>query len=492
MPPLRSSGSAGGSAPVRKHHQKSRAGCRNCRGRRVKCDEIHPICKACHRRKEACVWDDREYSNPLEKILSREASAALADCQLDLPPLGEFGMMDLEVLHNWTTNTVQTFIPDIPHTRHCFQVIMPQLAFKHDFLFHAMFAMSSLHMHTLRPLDDYLRKAKMHCQRAILGLESTSDAVSWEVAFMANVLISMYWLASPSWKVDSQDGTPDLFDWFPVARTFMRRLSPYWNAVRRGIVPNSSILSNDLTTEPTPFLPSPIPSIVKKIHRADVCSFDLDELMDSKVVACYDRLVEKLTDIWDTLTHPTLQNLAIYRFPTAVREDFLELFVQKRPRALILVAHYCALLSQFGAVWWYGAERARSDIRRILSLLDAKWLPWMEYPLMAIKTAEPETEVGLAGLFSFTDECLGSESPGCSTSTSLTLEQSKISFPSSSFDESYRSTSSVLQSASTYPVSSSSQHYSSPCIFTHSNIQESFGIDSQDSMAVQALLSMEL
>ncbi|KAH8832051.1 hypothetical protein DL96DRAFT_1706431 [Flagelloscypha sp. PMI_526] len=392
MPPERPSDRA---TPKRTYHEKSRAGCRSCKARRVKCDETHPICGTCDRRKEACIWDDFDPPNPLELVLGRRANATLIQsCQRDPPPSNNFAMTDLELLHNWTTNTLQTFIPDIPHTRHGFQVILPQCAFRYDFLLHSMFAISSLHMHMFRPSEDFLRLAKMHCQRAVLGLDISGASTSWEITWMANVLLSIYWIASPSWRSYSQDGPPDLFDWFPTARTYMHRLSPYWSAVVKGAVTDSPVLPHTLADvkKPIPRMPSPFPTILENIHREEVCPFDPDELKDAKVVACYDRLVRKLSKIWNIFMHPDLQNLAIYLFPTAVRDDFFIRFQQRRPRALIIVAHYCALLSQFGTTWWYGIDRAHNDIQRILSLLDAKWLPWMEYPLAVIKMEESRAE----------------------------------------------------------------------------------------------------
>ncbi|KAH8835070.1 hypothetical protein DL96DRAFT_21295 [Flagelloscypha sp. PMI_526] len=422
MPPEASSSRC---APKRKHHKKSRAGCRNCKGRRVKCDEAHPICKACHRRKEACVWDDEDSPNPLAMILTPAANSTLSmssDHQLDLPPLGEFRMKDLELLHNWTTNTLQTFIPDVPETRHGFQVMLPQLAFQHEFLLHAMFAMSSLHMHTFKPSGDWLRLAKMHCQKAILGMRKVGDSVSWDISFMANTLLATYWLASPSWKALSQDGTPDLFDWFPAARTFMRRLGPYWMAVSNGIVKNSPFLPDCLTTVHKQHMPSPFPSIVQHIHRPEICPFDVDELLDPKVIGCYEIALQKLTYTWNVFMSPNMQNIAIYLFPSSMSDDFFELFIEKRPRALILVAHYCALLGQFDGTWWYGSDRSRNDIQRIMSLLDEKWLPWMEYPMNVLRMKESTAKLDLTMQVTPPDE-----KKSCSSASSVSSGSSPLS-----------------------------------------------------------------
>ncbi|KAH8175279.1 fungal zn(2)-Cys(6) binuclear cluster domain-containing protein [Sarocladium implicatum] len=39
-------------------HRKSRAGCKNCKARKVKCDEVRPTCRSCRLRKAECVYPD--------------------------------------------------------------------------------------------------------------------------------------------------------------------------------------------------------------------------------------------------------------------------------------------------------------------------------------------------------------------------------------------------------------------------------------------------
>lgn len=46
---------------------RSSRGCWGCRKRRKKCDEIHPICNACAKRNQQCVWRDEKNSNISEQ-----------------------------------------------------------------------------------------------------------------------------------------------------------------------------------------------------------------------------------------------------------------------------------------------------------------------------------------------------------------------------------------------------------------------------------------
>lgn len=358
----------------------------------------YPICKSCHHRQKACVWDNKS-NNPLAMFLSPAATSAISiphDHQLALPPIGVYRKQELELLHNWTTNTILTLVPDSPRTRYGFQVLLPQLAFQHDFLLHAMFSISALHMHTFRPSDDFLPLAQVHCQHAILGLRSAGDAVSVDITLMANTILGMYWLASPSWSFLSQD--PDIFDWLPATRVFMRSLGAHWAATLNGTRPDSPLIPHDLGDVRKQWRLAPFPSILHNIHRAAVCPFDLHELRDSKTITSYENALQKLSNTWNLFMDPTLQNMAFFLFPSSSDDGFFQYFMEKRPRALIIIAHYCAVLGQFRGTWLYSLERSRSDIQRILSFLDEKWLPWMEYPLKVVAMKEAPFHTDWSGV----------------------------------------------------------------------------------------------
>ncbi|KAH8818887.1 hypothetical protein DL96DRAFT_1750259, partial [Flagelloscypha sp. PMI_526] len=318
------------------------------------------ICTACSKRREACVWSD---DPSVLLTLPQAARAALKlskHRQLSLPPLGEFRPKELELLHNWTTNTMFTFIPNEPAIRHGFQVSLPQIAFQHDFLLHAMFAITSLHMHHLLPSSSYLPLAKMHCQRAVLGaLEAQGDSVLPDAIIMTSILLAAYWLALPAWELTHQSHFPDIFNWIPAVRKVMLMVISYHQDVLEGTFSFLPKRINGLPAVMTPF-----PDILFQIYNPLACPFATEELKDAQTLAAYEGALV-----------------------ASVPDEFFKLFMERRPRALILIAHYCAMLGQFDGVWWYPWERCRHDLQCILSLLDETWLPCMEYPLnvLAIK-----------------------------------------------------------------------------------------------------------
>ncbi|KAG6100287.1 hypothetical protein E4U30_005074 [Claviceps sp. LM220 group G6] len=60
---------------TKRSHTKSRAGCQNCKSRKVKCDEEQPSCQTCLSRKEVCVYVIPSQSMAIRLNTSSEASS---------------------------------------------------------------------------------------------------------------------------------------------------------------------------------------------------------------------------------------------------------------------------------------------------------------------------------------------------------------------------------------------------------------------------------
>ncbi|KAH8818730.1 hypothetical protein DL96DRAFT_1715027 [Flagelloscypha sp. PMI_526] len=375
------------SRPVtsRKGRGQSKKGCLTCKTRRVKCDEVHPICSTCSRRGDACLWNEEPNNNALQ-MLPRVARMALKpsrDHQLSVLPMNDFRPKELELLHTWTTHTLYTFIPDLPTIQNGFRATLPQIAFQHEFLLHALFAITSLHMHHLLPSSGHLPRAKMHCQHAVLGLFSNpTDATSLEAAVLSNILLATYWLGFTAWDSTRPDALPDVFNWIPAVKTFTGKIASYRQELIDGTLSTQSLVATVLLSGQPPSTISPFPSTFLEICLPEVCPYDTEELQDEQTLTAYELAVRSIVHCtWESFMIPGVQTLAVYGFFLLVPDEFFKLFLEKRPRALVIIAHYCAILGQFDDVWWYSWQRGRHDLQNILSLLDEKWLPYMEYPL---------------------------------------------------------------------------------------------------------------
>jgi hypothetical protein len=66
-------------------------------------------------------------------------------------------------------------------------------------------------------------------------------------------------------------------------------------------------------------------------------------------------------------------------FPMMMRKKFADLVEELRPRALVILAHYFALLSMLSEFWWIGDSGVR-EIRAIEKVLPDEWQGWLEWP----------------------------------------------------------------------------------------------------------------
>ncbi|MCJ1433825.1 hypothetical protein MMC27_003190 [Xylographa pallens] len=69
-------------------------------------------------------------------------------------------------------------------------------------------------------------------------------------------------------------------------------------------------------------------------------------------------------------------------FPVLIPTRFIALVVEQQPRALVVLAHYFALVARFKHPWWIG-DGGRREIRGIQSALSAEWSYLMSWPLSA-------------------------------------------------------------------------------------------------------------
>ncbi|KAI1476507.1 hypothetical protein F4774DRAFT_235288 [Daldinia eschscholtzii] len=180
---------------ARRPHKKSRAGCRNCKQRRVKCDELKPICGNCTRFSISCDFsphlagsdqsEDVSSNAPIRRKRGRprkDWSAITRDPALhgedevgegsgttgSSPDLlltkasttsPQLTVDELELLHHYLTD------PNLSQgDKLMWQVKVPRLAFTHHYALHLILAVSAFHLMRLEPdrVEHFRRLADTH------------------------------------------------------------------------------------------------------------------------------------------------------------------------------------------------------------------------------------------------------------------------------------------------------------------------------------------
>ena len=119
---------------------------------------------------------------------------------------------------------------------------------------------------------------------------------------------------------------------------------------------------------------------------------------DAKIKYVYGRVLSYVGDTYQSLLDKETPRLILRRImylPVLNPGTFINLVEERRPRALIILAHGLALAKAVDEHWWVRGLAER-EVKGIQSALPAEWWWAMEWPLSMIKagensTSQPET-----------------------------------------------------------------------------------------------------
>ncbi|KAK0470088.1 uncharacterized protein EV420DRAFT_1498350 [Desarmillaria tabescens] len=367
-------------APIRPHH-KTRKGCKTCKRRKVKCDEEFPICKNCTRRGIECIWTNTSqhdsaapgtssnthaastsYKNP-PSIISRRTSA------------GSFDMLDLELLHHYTTATSPSLASD-PATAGVWRTIVPKIAFgsKNQYLLHAILAISALHAHHADPTagsyavaaNDYYLQAKIGLERAEMDGDPDADAV-----FITSSIVAIYEFATLS-AVSLATS-----EWLSSLRTMPSKVAKIWPRLQDGAL-HPMLVTLMGPTMKSKVLEEPFTSSLSTLLSTAPSLPDVEELHDVSVYAAYKESIRILEMSWKASVQKDYYMYVSGLWWSIVPSTFFRLLTERRPRALIILAHYCIMMKRVAedGPWWVRKQWGY-EAKRILSVLDARWTPYL-------------------------------------------------------------------------------------------------------------------
>ncbi|KAN0121797.1 hypothetical protein V8E51_000123 [Hyaloscypha variabilis] len=376
---------------MRRDHRKLRTGCKQCRRRRVKCDEAKPSCAACIRNKLQCSF---EFLTPsLPKLRQREPKENVLPYPWNVlrssSPSQDIGLhhtsLDLhsmELLHHFTTVTYLTFSDQRRYF--LWKTEIPRMAISHGFLMHGLLAVSALHLSILQPhrKEELTRRATISEH---LGLPLFRQFVSHEDPETIHAVIAFAGFVIP-YVVGSRETLtgriPSLYDehphWFFATRGLLQMVERSWMVLRTG--PFGSLLERapeftpDTLEHPDdvhllkvyPLLESGDSTSEEDMEVFEVCTAALDELR--RLFRCPHEPMR------------TRVMIAIHVWPGTVSQRFVELMQERRPEALVVLAHFCVLLKKVDSCWWLAGVGKRM-LAAIDDALDLEWKPWIKWPL---------------------------------------------------------------------------------------------------------------
>ncbi|KAK9387811.1 hypothetical protein V1515DRAFT_600346 [Lipomyces mesembrius] len=297
--------------PKRRPHRKSRTGCRTCKKRRVKCDEVHPRCANCSHLGLTCSFqtaasmlmndtaiartgigvcgsprsahmpvmrginpgsvhpgDDATFASMAGSAFSSAISGSSAMLGLGTSTVA-FNLEDLRLMHVYATTVNLTIIKMSENQADIWQRCVPQLAFQHAALMHALLAFCGSYVVRQEYADASLKavigeRTAMHRSEALrilrTLLQSTLSTEMAEPALLTGYILMLDSIANaPSITGAKKDNMPTTHTstqfltatpWVHLVRGIYCILKSVWPTQPGSII--RSILLDDFYDLPLP------------------------------------------------------------------------------------------------------------------------------------------------------------------------------------------------------------------------------------------------
>lgn len=378
--------------------------------RLVQCDEAKPVCTNCGRLQLVCVYDrvapqnrnliPETYASPAshsETISSRSDSSKESDVSLanadSLEPPESRGrrILELKLLHDYLTRTAPTMaLNSFSHL--AWTEVMPKLALQSDALLYSICAVTALHEARLDGGGADSDAMVTHQRYFGMAIRAHTE----EVFRLNKETLEAICLTAPVLHMCAFDMLQHrpLDPYEPPLRWLQVFNTSYeiWRRVRKILQEDKNyFVSEWANTVPHPFNDEAFMTdeycraLRHLLHRTqdDI----LNEPWNDAIEKSYQFAVGYMGSILLTLKADRLEKggLALYGFPIRVPPEFVEALKNSQPRALVVLAHYFALLTALRRYWYIGDTGAR-EVRAIAKVLPPRWREHMEWPLEMAET----------------------------------------------------------------------------------------------------------
>ncbi|KAI1753074.1 hypothetical protein F4782DRAFT_96993 [Xylaria castorea] len=394
-------------------HRKSRAGCKQCKKRKVKCDEAKPTCKACTLRKEQCAYPNappptllptathspsgamgplprRARSQSIESVdsgeipyLDREMVPVITE-PLFLPEQAA-DVIDMKMLWFYTSYSFQAFSINAGRSSaidYALKIKIVEHAFRSPFLMETLKGLSALH---LRSLDQPVPYHKLieYQARAFQGYRNAIETAN-PVDFPALLGCSLFTIAMSSQTFRDPNGKRlFIVDWIAMWRgigLIIELISP--QAVKDSGLATIFYRPPIDLEKSTQYIPNNLLFMVTSIRHGDA---DYDYQKE------YYELLKYLGSLYMELTDhgfgPVL-DLRIITLFTFCPRPLLPLAKQLRPRVLIILAYWLCFvkLMRGGGSWWM--RGLAPQIGQIIEEVGEQWGHLLRVPQMVLQTED--------------------------------------------------------------------------------------------------------
>lgn len=325
---------------------------------------------------------------PFTELGIRDAEAG----NPDLPESRGRRLLELRLFHQFMTKSLPTIpggtISDLP-------TLIPQLAFTNDALLYSLFSFSALHIARAEPqnaeaMETYSKYLDLTLQVHLQDIMKLSKTNADAVAMTSNILRMAEFAMLPERPLEPY--TPPV-QWLKLVRSTGRGMREVWSlimgddySVFRILVRRNPIMVDtaELANFGTLFAESHRAGLNHLLRRTELD--EQDEPWDAEIEEAY---ATTLSYVGATQTAVAARDAPadtcrrLLLFPVLTANRFHVLVEEQRPRALVILAYYFAVLAMFRDTWWIG-DAGRREILAIQSVLPNQWQEFMSWPLQVM------------------------------------------------------------------------------------------------------------
>ncbi|KAF2759307.1 hypothetical protein EJ05DRAFT_499720 [Pseudovirgaria hyperparasitica] len=424
----------------RRTHTKSRHGCKDCKRRHIKCDETQPACNNCQHARITCTYirftpasnstttttttttttkatatsaspSATTLTPPSENVLSphNDSSNASPDLQIDHLHLLSHFLLEAGPQSGMGVYLVDTEV---------YKLFMAK-ATSAPYLMYEVLAFAALHLSRSGSASQskHYRSEAVRLQTQALAAfqDSVAAADSREGVSMLLFasLLSNHTLADIV-RPDRVESDVDMDMDNLATPDFLDKFIDYMN-VHRGVRAIAGTSWDDISTsELAPLIarataelstgensPGGETAFLDPLWGLPDASGDLDEsartalkeaIRNLHLVAVAEKHYQarKATDAEGVKSSPSSsssssysQRSMLFNWPALLTDEYSALLTQRNAQALVVLAHYAALLHPYSDVWIVG-DAGRMLVRPIADRLGPSWVSWLDWPLAVV------------------------------------------------------------------------------------------------------------
>ncbi|RHZ66721.1 uncharacterized protein CDV56_104761 [Aspergillus thermomutatus] len=380
----------------RRAHKKSRNGCLECKRRHIKCNENRPICSNCTVSERVCEYGINVFKviRPVDSPIHSAASTSLSPATnlpsgrsslspnpgtLQDPPVN---MLHMELFYHLSTDTFLVF--DSRKSADQFFSIMPHLL-QSPYMVNELLAFSALHLSTKHPeRREYYRNHAAQLQTHALAIfNETELEVNQETCvplFFFSAILGLHTLCDVLvYRENDFEQVVDKFvHCFRLYRGVRAICGKAWDMLHQSVL-------------------KPMLVDGQSLYRFDGrlgagCDKLLNLVRAAKLGATLTNIYKQAIEYLQSSTNALMAAGSLAGnihgttgWPVLVSQEYIDLLMQRRPEALVILAHYAILLHSCRDSWMFG-DGGQFLIESIRDFLGLDWAEWLEWPIKALNS----------------------------------------------------------------------------------------------------------